>query len=293
MHLTSDQINEYNTHGVLIAPQILTDTDLQPVIDEISACIDQTAHQLHATGKIANLFENAPFETRYCLLLDQCPEIGNGLDIMHHRGRATFDFLLNQNLLDAVESLVGPEITCSPIQHLRAKPPTQHGHRNGPSFHVVPWHQDAGVMRPEAEDSNVVTCWLPLGDSTVEMGCLEVLPGLVKEGYRRHQKAGGTTIKPEAMPDVIPKPLECYRGDVIFINRFTPHRSTPNLSDKCRWSMDLRYQTTGHHTGRTGHPAFVVRSANTTHVMDDYDTWCQLWLDAFENPQGTVMHRGE
>ena len=32
-------------------------------------------------------------------------------------------------------------------------------------------------------------------------------------------------IKPELMPDVEPLMLECYRGDVILLSRFTPHRS--------------------------------------------------------------------
>ncbi|MDE0015023.1 MAG: hypothetical protein OXU51_02465, partial [Candidatus Poribacteria bacterium] len=57
-----------------------------------------------------------------------------------------------------------------------------------------------------------------------------------------------TMIKPELMPDVEPLMLECYRGDLILLSRFTPHRSEPNTSDRCRWSLDLRYQTTGHHT---------------------------------------------
>ncbi|MEZ4655967.1 MAG: phytanoyl-CoA dioxygenase family protein [Caldilineaceae bacterium] len=106
----------------------------------------------------------------------------------------------------------------------------------GPSFHVVPWHQDAGVMMPEAEGSNVVTCWLPLGDATEEMGCMQALPGVFRHGYLRHLR-GGTTIDPALMPDVEPMSLACRKGDVVLMHRLTPHRSTPNVSDKCRWSL--------------------------------------------------------
>jgi phytanoyl-CoA hydroxylase len=78
------------------------------------------------------------------------------------------------------------------------------------------------------------------------------------------------------------------------MSRFTPHRSLPNSSDKCRWSLDLRYQPTGQHTGRTGHPDFVVRSrANPDSVLREHATWCDLWTDAFENPRGVVAHRAE
>lgn len=295
MNLTQAQIEQFHRDGVIIARGALTAADLQPVIDELSAWIDARARELYTEGKIQDLHEEAPFEERYGLLFGQCKEIGKGMDIMFYRGRAMFEFLHNPHLLDAVEKLTGPEITCNPIQHLRAKPPERFDPApSGHSFHVVPWHQDAGVMMPEAEGSNVITCWLPLGDATVEMGCMEALPGVHKDGYLRHKKEGGTTIDPTLMPGVEPVALECRKGDVVFMSRFTPHRSTPNQSDQCRWSLDLRYQTTGHHTGRTAHPDFVVRSpSNPASVMDDYDEWCRRWIDAFENPRGVAAHRAE
>lgn len=295
MGLTSDQIASFWTNGYFIARGALHNDDLQPVIDELSAFIDRRAHELRAEGKIINLYADAPFETRYGLLFQQCPEIGKGMDIMHLRGRAMFEFLHNDNLLDLAASLVGPEITCNPIQHVRAKPPAVYeGHEN-PGFHNVPWHQDAGVMMPEADTSNVVTFWLPIGDATLEMGCMQILPGVPKShGYLKHQKEGGTTIWPELLPDVEPIVASCQKGDVVMMDKFTPHSSTPNRSQLCRWSLDLRYQPTGEHTGRTAHPEFVVRSpSKPDSVMHDYDEWCRLWIDAFENPRGVSMHRNE
>jgi hypothetical protein len=294
MKLTADLFDEFNTRGVIIARQALEPDDLQPLIDELAAWIDTRARALHEGGQLEDLHEDAPFATRYGLLFKQCPDIGKGMDIMRYRGRAIFEFLRNENLLDLIESLLGPELTCNPIQHLRSKPPQAYENREGPSFHNVPWHQDAGVMMPEAEGSDVITCWLPLTEATVETGCMEVLPGLINGGYLRHQKAGGTTIVPELMPDVEPLALECRRGDVVLMSRFTPHRSTPNYSHQCRWSLDLRYQPTDQHTGRTGHPDFVARSRrDPASELTDYEEWCRLWVDAFENPRGVVMHRGE
>ena len=75
-------------------------------------------------GKFRNLYSDASFDTRFGLLFKQCKEIGDGLDISGSRGKAMFEFLHSKNLLDTVESLVGPEITCNPIQHARTKPPT-------------------------------------------------------------------------------------------------------------------------------------------------------------------------
>ncbi|MDA0710933.1 MAG: phytanoyl-CoA dioxygenase family protein, partial [bacterium] len=269
--------------------------DLQPVIDELSAFIDRRATELKTQGKLADLYPNEPFEKRYGFLFDQCKEISKGLDIMQIRGRAMFEFLHNPNLLDVASSLVGPEVTCNPIQHIRSKPPSAYEKNEGPGFHNVPWHQDAGVMMPEADLSNVLTFWLPIGDATAEMGCMRILPGVPKShGYLKHQREGGTTIWPELLPEIEPVVAACQKGDIVVMDKFTPHRSTPNRTDLCRWSMDLRYQPTGDHTGRTAHPEFVVRSQkNPESVMDDYEAWCRLWMDAFENPRGMSMHRNE
>jgi hypothetical protein len=99
-------------------------------------------------------------------------------------------------------------------------------------------------------------------------------------------------IAPDLMPEFDPVFLECDRGDVVFISRFTPHCSVPNQSDYCRWSLDLRYQPTDQHTGRTSNPDFIVRSqSNPDSVLTDYNEWCHLWVDAFENPRGHAVHR--
>ena len=294
MPLSQKQIDAFNGDGVLIAKNLLGEDDLQPMIDELCAWVDARALSLFCEGEISDLHDDAPFETRYGLLFSQSNRMGEELDIMLSRGQAMFEFLHNPKLLDAVESFTGPEIACNPIQHLRAKPPERFDPHTGPSFHVVPWHQDAGVMMPEAEGSNIVTCWLPMGDATAEMGCMQALPGVHRHGYLRHRAGGGTTIAPEVMPEAKALSLACSKGDVIFLTRFTPHRSTPNNSDKCRWSLDLRYQTTGDHTGRTAHPEFVVRSGSKRQaVMRDYETWQRLWIDAFENPRGLAGHRTE
>ena len=92
MKLTTEQIEEFQTCGVLIAKNALTNEDLQPVIDEISEFIDRRAHELKAEGTIEDLCEDEPFETRYGRLFAQSREIGNGLDIMNYRGKAVFDF---------------------------------------------------------------------------------------------------------------------------------------------------------------------------------------------------------
>jgi phytanoyl-CoA hydroxylase len=217
---------------------------------------------------------------------------------MHHRGKAAFDFLRNDRLLDVVEAFVGPEITCSPIQHIRAKLPaalTPELQGKGDT-HVAPWHQDAGVTGEEADPHFILTVWVPLVDAGPENGCMEILPGAVGMGLLPHEtRAGvGTTILADRLPLVEPVALPVRKGGVILMHKETPHRSTPNRSDTVRWSIDLRYQKTGTPTGRPFHPEFVVRSrANPASVLTDHAAWCRMWEEdlASAAAAGVSAHR--
>ena len=159
---------------------------------------------------------------------------------MYLRGRASFEFLRNDRLLDMVESLVGPEITCSPIQHTRAKLPAGVT-PSGSDPHVAPWHQDAGVTWEEADPHFILTVWLPLCAATPENGCLQILPRAHRNGLVQHHiKQGlGTVIIDEEMPQTEALTLPMDKGDVLLMDKQTPHRSTPNNADTVRWSMDL------------------------------------------------------
>lgn len=291
MKLTAEQVGAFREDGVVVVEDVVTEDDLAPMIHEYEAWIDRRARQLQAEGKIADLCEEEPFGRRSAELYAQSPAITSGMDIMEMRGPATFAFLRNDNLLDAVESLVGPEILCSPIQHIRAKPPAAVSSA-GVGFYNVPWHQDSGVTLEEADDSEIVTCWVALVDATIENGCMEVLPGVWKHGHLEHQAEGGTTIRPDLLPNIAARPVPVRRGGAVFMHRHTPHRSTPNYSDSVRWSIDLRYQPVGTPTGRPFHPAFVARSrAHPESVLSDHAEWSRLWVEALENAKGMRAHR--
>lgn len=291
MGLTETQVQAFREEGVLVAEGVLKDADLAPVIAEYTELIDRKARLLASEGKITDLCEAEPFERRMACLYAQSQEIAVGLDIMQVRGPAMFAFLRNKNLLDAVESLIGPEITCNPIQHLRAKPPAATS-GTGIGFFNVPWHQDSGVTWEEADHSDIITCWMPLIDATVENGCMEVLPGAWKGGYLEHQAEGGTTIRPDLFPDIPPRAAPVRKGGIVFMHRCTPHRSTPNYSSDVRWSLDLRYQPRGTPTGRPFHPEFTARSRRHPEtVLTDHEEWSRRWIEALEKSKGLQAHR--
>lgn len=289
MRLTEKQILSFHDDGYLVAEDVVTDTELAPIIAEYENWTDRKARELLAAGKLTDLAEGEPFSRRFGTLYAQTPAIADGMDIMDMRGPAMFAFLRNSSLLDAVESLVGPEITCNPIQHVRAKPPAVSS-GTGAGFYNVPWHQDAGVTWAEADASDIVTCWLALVDATVENGCMEVMPRVPH--FLEHQAEGGTTIRPDLLPEIEPRAVPVKKGGVVFMHRWTPHRSTPNFTDGVRWSLDLRYQKMGTPTGRPFHPEFIARSrAHPEMELTDYSQWSRRWAEALESSRGLQAHR--
>jgi ectoine hydroxylase-related dioxygenase (phytanoyl-CoA dioxygenase family) len=293
MQLTVAQLDHFNDQGYLLLRQVLEPTDLDPVIDEYTAYIDQRAQELYAAGKIAQRYADASFEQRLALICRENNEIYSELDIMQRRGPASFAFLRHPKLLDIVECLVGSEITCSPIQHIRPKLPSGLTPR-GSDPHVVHWHQDAGVTWAEADPVFIVTVWLPLVAATPENGCLRLMPGVHKQGLLRHRtKPGlGTAIAPEVLPQQKQITLPMQPGDLLLMHKHTPHCSTRNNTDGVRWSMDIRYQPTGTPTGRHFHPHFVARShADPASVLTDHAAWDHLWAEALAQSKGIRVHR--
>ena len=295
MQLTPEQVAQFAEDGYLLLRGALTDADLDPIIAEYEEYIGRRAEELLAAGDISALYADEPFDRRLISICREDDAIYKELDIMRLRGRASFEFLRNDRLLDMVESLVGPEITCSPIQHTRAKLPAGVT-PSGSDPHVAPWHEDAGVTWEEADPHFILTVWLPLGAATPENGCLQIVPRAHRNGLVQHHiKQGlGTVIIDEEMPQTAQLTLPMDKGDVLLMDKQTPHRSTPNNADMVRWSMDLRYQQTGTPTGRPFHPDFVARSrSNPASELRDYDEWCRRWVESLEavQGQGVKAHR--
>ena len=148
-------------------------------------------------------------------------------------------------------------------------------------------------MNAEADESEIVTVWIPVWDAGEVDGCLHLVPRSQREGMQLHCP-GGTATSPSGLGipdemfrigDAIPMPMR--RGSVLFMHRLTCHGSLPNHSDRIRWSLDLRYNPVGHDSGRAAFPGFVARSrANPESELRDADVWASLWRQARDRLAG-------
>lgn len=147
------------------------------------------------------------------------------------------DLIRHPRVLDAVESVLGPDILCWGSGFF-AKAPGDGAY--------ISWHQDStywGLSEPD-----VVTAWVALTPSTLESGCMQVVPGTHTRDQAPHRDtfARGNLLsrgqeiavevdRDEAV-DVVLRPGEMSLHHVRIF-----HGSEPNVSAHPRVGFAIRY----------------------------------------------------
>lgn len=149
------------------------------------------------------------------------------------------DLVYNENLLDAVEDLIGPNFlllstACFP--------------KNPGQGSFVAWHQDGTYFGLDPAEQ--VTAWFAISDAPVEAGCMEVMVGSHKSGQLPHVEAAeeanmlslGQTIdrqyqKQNARTEYMP----LRAGQVSIHDTYAIHRSGPNHTPYRRLGISMNF----------------------------------------------------
>ncbi len=207
--MTPEQIAQYHDEGYTIVRNALPPEDLKQVRE-------------HVDNMLAHLPEG------------QRPE---HIDKPHLTDPFLMDLCRHPKLLDLVEQLIGPDIVLF-SSHMIAK-------AKGDGLEV-PWHQDAEYW--ELEPMNVVTLWLAVDESTVENGCMRVVPGTHTSGLIQHHVAEdkdskvldkGVDLSEEDLAAAVN--IELAPGDLSFHAPYLLHGSNPNCSPKRRCGYTMRF----------------------------------------------------
>jgi phytanoyl-CoA hydroxylase len=287
-----------NQEGFVVVEGVLDPTqEIAGVLAEYADALDQIAADLFASGAISATYAELPFTERLIRVSQESgtpipqyfdfslPQSGITHETPIRVGPAVFRLLTAPRLLDLVEDVIGGEIASNPVQHIRMKLPKRaipEGYTGG-LVTKIPWHQDNGVILPEADEATILTVWLPLLAATIENGCLQVIPCSHRDGMETHcPSPSGLRIPDTLLPEQSALPLPMKPGDVLLMTQRTIHSSLDNVTDdQVRISMDLRYQPVGEPTGRPAFaPAgFVARSrAHPELVLEDPAEWARRWL---------------
>ncbi|MSO99951.1 MAG: phytanoyl-CoA dioxygenase family protein [Acetobacteraceae bacterium] len=147
------------------------------------------------------------------------------------------ELVRHEKVLDAVESLIGPNIL---IYHLTSwlKEPNQPSH--------VSWHQDGTYFGLEPYEQ--ITAWIALTDATPEMGCLKIIPGSQVIGQRPHKDTaipgnllsrGQTIDHPLDYTKYVTMPLKS--GQISLHHTHIVHSSDPNRTNERRIGIGVSY----------------------------------------------------
>ena len=274
--LSKEQVAFYKLEGFLVLENFLSEADLAGVKASMSARVDEIAADLLAAGLITDTFENSPFESRLAQLfagLDDKAFLKYGRS-WRDRLPGYYDLMANPKILDALESLIGPELFSNPVYNTRPKVPKV-------AAGAVPWHQDKSYW-PDANANPVITVWIPLVDATLENGCLHIMPRTHKQKIlswhaETYSGTGFTEIDDAMIAELIPEktvvPLPVKAGTAILFNDRCIHKSTPNGSDEVRWSVDLRYQPTDQDPMLQHGAGFLARSRRYPERVATLEDW--------------------
>ena len=142
-------------------------------------------------------------------------------------------------IVDAVESLLGPDLFCWGSQFF-AKPAGDAAY--------VSWHQDAtywGLSTPD-----VATAWVALTPSTRESGCMQVVPGTHRAQVPHEDRfddanllSRGQEVAVEVDPATVVN-VELQPGEMSLHHVLLFHGSEPNRSAWPRIGFAIRYVPT-------------------------------------------------
>jgi phytanoyl-CoA hydroxylase len=107
----------------------------------------------------------------------------------------------------------------------------------------IDWHQDGWNW----EHDNIISAMVFIDDSTIENGCLEIIPGVHKRGLLPMAKTGGVGCGMDlSNPEMAALtnqsvPVECRAGDALLFHSCTPHFSKANASERSRRNLVFAY----------------------------------------------------
>ncbi|MFN0314721.1 MAG: phytanoyl-CoA dioxygenase family protein [Burkholderiales bacterium] len=118
----------------------------------------------------------------------------------------------------------------------------------GADEHLFHWHQDVTYLLGSL---NSVTLWLPLGPADTEHGSVAYIPSshnalrpfefTSAEAREKTAQHSPRDIRLCSEPQEEPRIVTAGAGDLVVFSQFLVHRSTPNRSARCRWTVQLRY----------------------------------------------------
>lgn len=216
--LSAEQLQEYHEQGYVAVRQLFTK-------EEADLLLQTSTSDSVISEKSYDLLDANGFKTRLALWYTP----GDDVYGMMSRSR---------RMVTAVEQLLGGSVA-----HYHSKV-MQKAPRTGGAWE---WHQDYGYWYKNGFlFPDMLSVMIALTPSTIENGCLQVLPGSHKMGRVEHLNTGEQVGADQAKVDAYAKLREVVYcelapGDALFFHSNLLHSSGQNTSENPRWSIISAY----------------------------------------------------
>jgi phytanoyl-CoA hydroxylase len=224
MALSSAQLDFWNENGYLAIEDVLTPGE----VDALRLALDDLTSRAHGLTESNDRFKLQAFgDSGGGSVVQQIAE-------PHELATEWMALARDSRILDVIEAVLGPDVLLY-YSMLMMKPARQ-GFR-------APWHQDFAFFVHDR--AALVAVQLYLDDSTLENGCIHVVPGSHKLGLLNHFRDGefveiveGDTSSFDEQQ--IPVPVKA--GGIAMWHCMTLHSSAPNVSEYPRRAIVFEYK---------------------------------------------------
>ena len=251
--LTDAQLNAFQTDGFVVLPAFYEPAEIEPiqrgihaiiglVIEEEGLCIEQPP------------FETANFDAGFQELIAHDRTLGGRVYDAVKQIPAFMRLVSSEKHEAVVRHLRGTEAPAIVAggYGIRIDNPNEEKFRAG-------WHQDYPA---QIRSLDGLVFWSPLLEMTAELGSVEFCVGSHKDGLApvrevdaaNPDKTGayGLTLANEAEQVARYEkatPLT-HPGDLVLVDFLTLHRSGANVSNRSRWSLQMRWFNLAEPTGK-------------------------------------------
>jgi len=224
--LTESQTQEFRDQGYVIVPQFAEASAIDRLRDAIEPYVVQNETEMKQRQQRDGM--------------SRANEISFTVHLAE-RNPIIMDFVTRADMLAVATELISPDLCLYWDQAVYKQPEARRD---------FPWHQDNGYGGVEPEE--YLTCWLALEDTTIQNGCIWVIPGSHKQGVLQHTD---TPIGKQVYFGTDPgMPVELQKGGIVFFSSLLFHRSGPNISDTVRKGYIIQYAPTAVRDAVTGQP---------------------------------------
>ena len=227
--LTDEQVRQYREHGYLHRVQIFTHEQVERVRDGLEAIVQGR------NGREAELISR-----------DQNAD-PTAVQLTYLQGgwmidEALHDLVFHPSITVKIGQLLGTSRVRFWHDQVFYKPPKVGGN--------VAWHQDYSYWL-RTTPSQHISVWIGLDDSSVENGCLHVIPDSHRWGLLKRDELLGdmdqlkSQLTPEQLAKFVPVALQQPAGTCSFHHDHTIHGSYRNESNRPRRAIILNYMVDG------------------------------------------------